>query len=126
MLVQLVWQAFCENPELLSPTQKRALETVQSIAQEVAIELDHQAGDIQFVNNLAILHARNNFQDLPNKARHILRLGLRDRENGWALPERYQKLTYLAFKPVEEQCIPVFDFDPYFATTVATAAAHHG
>ena len=126
MIVQLVWQAFIENPELLSPAQKDALETVQRVAEEVAIELDHQAGDIQFVNNLALLHARNSFKDSPDRARHILRLGLRDRDNGWTLPERYRELTESAFRPVDEQRIPICDFDPYFTTTVATAAAHHG
>ena len=126
ILVQLVWQAFNENPELLSPAQKRALETVQRIAEEVCIELDHEAGDIQFVNNLALLHARNSFEDSSDKARHIMRLGLRDRQYGWALPKRYKGLTESAFRRAEEQNIPVCDFDPYFATTVATAAAHHG
>lgn len=121
-----MWQAFIENPELLSPAQKRALETVQRIAEEVSIELDHQAGDIQFVNNLAILHARNSFRDSPEKARHILRLGLRDPEKGWILPEQYRSRTESAFKSLEHQCIPVCDFDPYFKTTVATTAAHHG
>ena len=126
MLVQLVWQAFIESPELLSPAQRRALDTVQRIAEEVCIELDHQAGDIQFVNNLALLHARNSYKDAPNMARHIMRLGLRDRENSWVLPEQYKNMTESAFRPAEEQCIPVWDFDPYFTTTVATAAAHHG
>ncbi len=126
ILVQLVWQAFIESPELLSPAQKRALETVQRIAEETCIELDHQAGDIQFVNNLALLHARNSFEDSSDMARHIMRLGLRDRQNGWALPGRYRDLTESAFRRAEEQCIPVCDFDPYFTTTVATAAAHHG
>ncbi len=124
--MQLVWQAFIENPELASPEHWRALETVQRIAEQVSIELDHQAGDVQFVNNLAILHARNSFTDSPEKARHMLRMGLRDTSRGWLLPERYRKLTESAFKPVEEQNIPVLDFDPYFKTTVATTTAHHG
>lgn len=126
ILVQLVWQAFIESPSLLSPAQKRALETVQRIAEEVCIELDHEAGDIQFVNNLALLHSRNSFEDSSDLARHIMRLGLRDRQNSWVLPERYKELTESAFRRVEEQNIPVYDFDPYHATTVATAAAHHG
>lgn len=126
VLVQLVWQAIIENPELASPEQWRALETVQRIAERVSIELDHQAGDIQFVNNLAILHARNSFTDSPERARHILRLGLRDASRGWLLPARYRKLTESAYKAVEEQDIPVFDFDPYFKTTVAATTAHHG
>lgn len=124
--MQLVWQAFTENSELATPAQWQALETVQGIAEQVSVELDHQAGDIQFVNNLAILHARNSFKDSPVKARHMFRMGLRDPGNGWALPEQYRKLTESAFRPVEEQCIPVHDFDPYLKTTVATTSAHHG
>ena len=126
VLVQLVWQAFKENPDLLTRQQKQALEAVQSIAEEVSIELDHQAGDIQLVNNLAILHARNSFQDSPKQARHVLRMGLRDPENGWELPEQYRQLIKTAFRPPGEQCIPIYDFDPYLRTTVATSAAHHG
>lgn len=126
ILVQLVWQAFIESPDLLSPAQKRALETVQKIAEQVCLELDHEAGDIQFINNLALLHARNSFEDSSGMTRHIMRLGLRDRQNGWALPERYKELTESAFRRAGDQNIPVCDFDPYYTTTVATAAAHHG
>lgn len=126
VLVQLVWQPFIQNPNFLSKEQKQALDAVQEVAEHVSIELDHQAGDIQFVNNLAILHARQSFKDSTENSRHVLRMGIRDLEYGWTLPKQYEELTNLAFKPVKEQSIPVNDFDPYFRTTVAATTTHHG
>ena len=126
VLVQLVWQPFIEHPSFLSKEQKQALDKVQEIAKRVSIELDHQEGDIQFVNNLALLHARKSFKDSTENSRHLLRMGIRDLEHGWTLPKQYKELTNLAFKPVEDQIIPVHDFDPYFKTTVAATTHHHG
>lgn len=126
VIVQLVWQTFIENPTFLSKEQKHALDTVQEIAEHVSVELDHQAGDIQFVNNLAILHARESFKDSTENSRHVLRMGIRDLEYGWTLPTQYKELSNSAFKPAKEQSIPIHDFDPYFKTTVAATSAHHG
>ncbi|MCJ1422268.1 hypothetical protein MMC29_000148 [Sticta canariensis] len=126
VLVQLVWQPFIEHPSFLSEEQKQALDKVQEIAKRVSIELDHKEGDIQFVNNFALLHARKGFKDSTENSRHILRMGIRDLEHGWTLPKQYNELTNLAFKPVEDQTIPVHDFDPYFKTTVAATTHHHG
>lgn len=46
------------NLPSLTAAQKDALEIFQSVAERVCLELDRVPGDIQFVNNLSILHAR--------------------------------------------------------------------
>jgi alpha-ketoglutarate-dependent taurine dioxygenase len=36
-------------------------------AEKFAVSLDFKEGDIQYVNNLSIFHARSGFQDSPEK-----------------------------------------------------------
>ena len=60
-----------------------ALGAVQSVFDDPAlrVELDFQAGQIQFVNNRRTGHARTEFvdHDEPARKRHLVRLWLRDR-----------------------------------------------
>lgn len=37
------------------------------LAEEHSASLDFQKGDVQYVNNLSIFHARNGFRDEPGK-----------------------------------------------------------
>lgn len=129
VICQLVWQPFTDDPSLLSAKQQQAFDIVQSIAEEECIQLDHRTGDILFVNNLALLRARNAFVDSADKARHILRLGLRDPRNRWELPKNFGGVDFgdelsEGFLPLKEQHISVHDFDPWFATTVTACGAH--
>ncbi|GME48611.1 Taurine catabolism dioxygenase [Neofusicoccum parvum] len=125
VMLQLVWQPFVKNPELATPRQLRALGTVQRLAEQNAIRLDQRPGDIQLINNLAVLHTRAKFEDSPDQKRHLLRLGLRDPAEAWRLPERYAALFEDAFAtPVDAQNIPVTDFDAWDKTT--TEDANHG
>ena len=59
-----------------------ALAAVQSVFDrpELHIELDFEAGQIQYVNNRATGHARTEFEDHPEpeRKRHLVRLWLRD------------------------------------------------
>lgn len=130
IICQLVLQPFIDDPSLLTPKQVEAIEVVQAVAEDVCIKLDHQPGDIQIINNFALLHARKAFQDSDEKARYIMRLGLRDPQNRWELPENFRGGSYgkgqaEGFRPLEEQYIPLHDFDPWFETTV-TASCGHG
>ncbi|KAH0543409.1 hypothetical protein FGG08_002267 [Glutinoglossum americanum] len=49
------------NIPALTASQKKALGVFQSAAERVSFELDRELGDIQFVNNLSILHGRTAF-----------------------------------------------------------------
>lgn len=79
------------NPDLepLSDRQRDALQVVGELAREVALSFVFKTGDVQYFNNLSILHAREAFSQAPgdDARRHLLRIVLRDDENGWNIPE---------------------------------------
>ncbi|KAK1832993.1 hypothetical protein QBC39DRAFT_390275 [Podospora conica] len=72
----------------LSTLQIEALEVVEGIARRHCRVLCMQPGDLTFVNNLGVLHAREGFVDQPGRSeRYLVRLWLRNAELGWELPE---------------------------------------
>jgi len=82
--------------EYLSDQDLAALDHFNEIAQrpEVGLKMDLQPGDIQFLNNRRVLHARTDYEDHadPGKVRHLLRLWLMMPQ--WpALPESMHFLT---------------------------------
>jgi hypothetical protein len=78
------------NPELgpLPSHHEEALNVVGQIAERLCLRFEFKTGDIQFVNNLSILHAREEFKraEVADSRRHLLRLVQRDDELGWKLP----------------------------------------
>ncbi|WP_421121426.1 TauD/TfdA family dioxygenase [Aquihabitans daechungensis] len=64
----------------LTPEQLEAMELLEAIANDPAffLEMDFQPGDVQFLNNARILHAREAYEDHedPSRRRHLLRLWL--------------------------------------------------
>jgi hypothetical protein len=76
----------------LSASQHLALDTLQDIASDPSVHLamDFRPGDIQLINNCAILHSREGYTDdlHPDRRRHLLRLWL-TAANGWALPDEF-------------------------------------
>lgn len=83
----------------LTDRQQEALDVVQEIANRPALRLsmDFQEGDIQFINNHTVLHAREAYDDHddPDRKRHLLRMwiGLADdlrRPLSPALDDRYR------------------------------------
>lgn len=92
------------NPTLPPPTPKRleAMTLVEELAWRHCLALPGQPGDIAFINNLCLMHARSAFDldvegnPLPSK-RHLVKLMLRDPELTWNLPESlswYSERTY--------------------------------
>jgi len=67
----------------LSSTQREVIDLIDEIAADPAIHLDmdFRAGDIQWLKNSVILHARTEFEDFeePERKRHLLRLWLTSR-----------------------------------------------
>lgn len=51
----------------ITEAQAEALDALHFIAEEHRAALDFQKGDIQYVNNLSIFHARNWFRDEPGR-----------------------------------------------------------
>lgn len=71
----------------LTAAQAEALDALHFLADELHISMKLRKGDIQFINNLAVLHARRNYVDDSEHRRHLLRLWMRDPENAWETPE---------------------------------------
>ena len=77
----------------LTPLHEEAFDAVKSLANDpdFKLEMDFRPGDIQFVNNLAVLHSRTEYEDWPEltRRRHLLRLWLAV-PDGWPMPEPLQ------------------------------------
>ncbi|KAH8910666.1 TfdA family taurine catabolism dioxygenase TauD [Coniochaeta sp. PMI_546] len=73
----------------LTPRQIEALDAIEAIAQATQLEIQTQAGDMHFINNLAVLHRREGFADgkMAMEKRHLVRMRLRDSRRGWKIPE---------------------------------------
>ncbi|KAJ5578206.1 uncharacterized protein N7459_007170 [Penicillium hispanicum] len=93
----------------ITEAQAEALDALHFLAEEHSASLDFQKGDVQYVNNLSIFHARNGFKDAPGKERHLLRIWLRDPENAWITPEPLQHRWDAVYKDVteDEQAFPL-------------------
>ena len=83
----------------LSDIQRQALDHVQEVAErpELRLAMELQEGDMQFLNNHAILHARSEYEDHeePELKRHLLRMWIslpaeRRRQLAPELRERYR------------------------------------
>jgi hypothetical protein len=72
--------------------QIEALDAVEAIAKAAQLEIRTQAGDMHFINNLAILHRRESFKDGGEamEKRHLVRMRLRSSQRGWTLPKELQ------------------------------------
>jgi len=77
-----------EAPPLTS-SQEVALRILMDTVRKHCFQLDTRRGDILFVNNLSVMHARNAFVDHaePDNSRHVLRLWLRDSETSWPIAD---------------------------------------
>lgn len=73
-------------PDLL-PAQKEALALLQETATAQQVRLPTRQGDMVFINNWGVLHARDSYQDDDTVSRHLVRLWLRNPELGWEIPE---------------------------------------
>ncbi|KAI3325263.1 Clavaminate synthase-like protein [Xylariaceae sp. AK1471] len=73
-------------PDLL-PAQKEAMALLQQTATEKQIRLPTLQGDMVFINNWGVLHARESYQDDAVATRHLVRLWLRNEELAWDIPE---------------------------------------
>ncbi|KAK5990689.1 Taurine hydroxylase-like protein SAT17 [Cladobotryum mycophilum] len=85
----------------LTCSQLEALDAIEKIAEATRLEFKTQAGDIHFINNLAILHRRDGFINgtASNQRRHLVRMRLRDDEMGWNIPQDLQHEWNKAFGP---------------------------
>ncbi len=84
----------------LTARQVEALDAIEAIAQATQLEIQTQAGDMHFINNLAVLHRREGFANgaAPLEKRHLVRMRLRSAEQGWRIPTELSAEWDDAFK----------------------------
>ncbi|KAM4064495.1 taurine catabolism dioxygenase tauD, tfdA family protein [Hirsutella rhossiliensis] len=70
----------------LTMTQRHALGRVSQVARLFELRLKLEAGDLLFLNNWALLHRRDAYQDGERTSRHMVRLWLRNTQLGWSIP----------------------------------------
>ena len=70
-------QRFAQVPRL-TERQRKALDALQEVAEELSLKMDFEPGDIQFLHNHTVFHSRTPFEDHPepDRKRHLLRLWL--------------------------------------------------
>lgn len=63
---------------MLSKVEKEAFDIMDGLIEELRLDINFEAGDMQFLNNYVILHSRTGFEDFPEpeRKRHLLRLWL--------------------------------------------------
>lgn len=73
-----------------TPEQIEGVAEIQNIADRVRLDIEFEPGDIQFLNNYAIVHTRQGFEDAADisERRHLLRLWLKN-EDGRPLGDAY-------------------------------------
>lgn len=49
----------------ITEAQAEALDALHYLAEKFSVSLDFQRGDVQYINNLSIFHARDGFVDAP-------------------------------------------------------------
>lgn len=84
----------------LSSQQLEALDAVEAIARATEMKIQTQAGDMHYINNLAVLHRRDAFVngDEPGAKRHLVRMRLRNETLGWTIPEELKQEWADAFE----------------------------
>lgn len=74
----------------LSPAQLEAADVLEATCQRLSLHMVLDVGDIQFLSNEHVLHARTEYKDHapPAPRRHLMRLWLAtpESEGGWKLP----------------------------------------
>ncbi|MBT5570907.1 MAG: TauD/TfdA family dioxygenase [Alphaproteobacteria bacterium] len=85
----------------LSDAQTEALDVFQEISnrEELRLKMDFQEGDMQFINNHSILHARQAYEDFdePDRKRRLLRMwiGMTDHRRRLLSPVLAERYRYV-------------------------------
>ncbi|KAF9533569.1 hypothetical protein CPB83DRAFT_757892 [Crepidotus variabilis] len=92
----------------ITEAQAEALDAVHFLAEKYSLALNFQKGDIQYINSLGLLHARDAFRDSGKHTRHLIRLWLRNEDLAWKTPFTLKPIwTRLYSAPPDEQRFPL-------------------
>ncbi|KAF8995161.1 taurine catabolism dioxygenase TauD [Cyathus striatus] len=100
----------------ITEAQAEALDAFHFLAEDYSLELNFQKGDIQYIKNLSIFHARDGFTDDEEQTRHLLRFWQRNEELAWKLPEQLKPLWKQTFAVKPEG--QTFAFEPVIRDAV--------
>lgn len=111
----------------LNEVQCDALDSVHFVAAASAIAIQQHKGDLIYWNNLALMHARESFEDAPGTSRHLVRMWLRDPERAWKVPDMCKEQWEDAFTPIpeEQQVWPVKPITEYRHITTQKRSCGH-
>lgn len=105
------------NPAMpvVTAKQMHAMHVVQELAKRFCTTLNRRQGDMQFLHNLSIMHARGAYYGKNGEpsTRHLLRMFLRDPTNAWEKPTRFCHNFQDPFSSGRPQNLPVIDNDPW-------------
>ncbi|RTE84464.1 hypothetical protein BHE90_001075 [Fusarium euwallaceae] len=100
----------------ITEAQAEALDTLHFLGEKLSVSTNFQKGDMQYVNNLAVFHARDGFTDSPTQQRHLLRLWLRDPKNAWETPEALKSRWAELYEGVTAEA-EIFPSEPYIRSS---------
>ncbi|KAL4975015.1 hypothetical protein BDW66DRAFT_167438 [Aspergillus desertorum] len=74
----------------LTEAQAEALDMIHFVARKHEITPRIERGDLRFINNMAVLHRREAFENSGGNARHLIRIWLNNEQMCWKLPRTLQ------------------------------------
>ncbi|KAK5654756.1 hypothetical protein OQA88_7081 [Cercophora sp. LCS_1] len=100
----------------LTEAQAEALDAVHFAAKKLEIKPRMQRGDLRFVNNMALLHRREAFENPKGldaaRGRHLVRLWLHNEDMCWKLPEPLRLAWARVFEDDDEERKEHWDLAP--------------
>ena len=81
----------------LTGEQEAALIILQTVARKHQVKLDHRPGDLVFLNNYTVLHAREAYEDGDSTSRHLVRLWLHNPTLGLPIPDGFHLIWDCTF-----------------------------
>lgn len=70
----------------LTEAQAEALDAIHFIGRKHEIRPEMKRGDLRFINNMAVLHRRESFENVGENERHLIRIWLNNQKSCWSLP----------------------------------------
>ncbi|ODA79065.1 hypothetical protein RJ55_04656 [Drechmeria coniospora] len=96
----------------LTTGQRHALERLFDVAMQAEVRLKLETGSFLFLNNWAILHRRDAYEDDESTSRHMVRLWLRNSQLGWAIPTRMLPPWLAAYGDGLQRASPIYALHP--------------
>ncbi|RCH93472.1 hypothetical protein CU097_011756 [Rhizopus azygosporus] len=90
----------------ITEAQAEALDALHFTAEKYNLGIDFKKGDIQYINNLSIFHARDGYTDSPKNTRHLLRHWLHP-DNAWKLPPQLESTWDKIYHQEREEIFPL-------------------